>query len=95
VPLPEKQFDGWRSRHPNPKKMDTKQFRAWVKSLERYAVSCVEACRWVDSYWVGALPAEDRRRISKAHIEALQAGRRQAKAARENVRKRRLRDGYG
>ena len=62
-----------------------------LQRLIDYAISTVEACSWVENFWIGALPlGKEPRRLTEAQITALQAARRRSREQVKQARESRL-----
>ncbi len=58
----------------------TREGKRTLRDLIEWTARAVEAATWVKSFWVGALPTgREPRRITKAHSQALQAGRKRSR----------------
>ena len=64
----------------------TRDGQRTLRDLIRWTEAAVEAATWVESFWVGALPmSREPKRMSRAHLEAMQAGRQRSRGQVEET----------
>jgi len=77
---------GWMDRKPHRKVLGriqkswaTRNGKRTLRELIAFTIAAVEANTWTESYWT-SLPTREAKKISESQKQAMQAGRRRAKA---------------